>query len=224
MKSKREIVAIDGPAASGKSTVARHVAERLGALYLDSGAVYRGITLKALEQRAALEDEAALAELTAKTLMDFFVEDGAVLFSMDGRRPGPELRAPRVDRAVSQVAAARGVREGVVEKLRSAADLGRLVVEGRDIGTVVFPESRHKFHLDASPAERARRRHGELTGHDPALSEGAVDEALRRRDALDRARQAAPLRVAPDAKVIDTTGLTVDEVVQQIVQAVRRSG
>ncbi len=215
-------MAIDGPAASGKSTVARGVARRLGWLYLDSGAVYRGLTWKALEQDMALDDEAAWDERMANTRLEFFVEGGAVRFEIDGCRPGAELRTPRVDRAVSAAAAVARVRAGVVQWLRSAAGLGKVVVEGRDIGTVVFPEARHKFHIDASPAERARRRYGELAGREQNISESAVDEALRQRDARDRARREAPLRVAPDATVIDTTALSIDEVVQRIVDDVLR--
>ena len=218
-----DIIAIDGPAASGKSTVARGVARELGYLYLDSGALYRGVTWQALERNIRVTDGSALVGLVADLKVEFAVADGAIRFSMDGTPLGIEIRAPRVDAKVSPVAATPGVRQAVVRWLRQAVTLGPLVTEGRDIGTAVFPDARHKFYLDASPKERARRRYGELAERTETVTRDDVDRALRQRDAMDSERQVDPLRVAPNAIVIDTTALLIDDVVRKIVAIVRES-
>jgi cytidylate kinase len=210
------VIAIDGPAASGKSTVARRVAAALGALYVDSGAVYRGITLAALRAGVDVRDAAAVEALAGRVDLAFHVEDGAVRFRLDGDLPGAALRTPEVNAAVSPVAAVPAVRRRVVEALRGMRGLGSLVMEGRDIGSAVFPDTPWKFYLDASPEERARRRHGELAGS--ALE--AVAENLRTRDRIDSGRRADPLRIAAGATVIDSTGLGIEQVVARILAAV----
>ena len=218
------VVAIDGPSASGKSTVARRVAAELGALCVDSGAMYRGVTWQALRAGVDTRDGAAVARLLAGTAAATYVAEGAVRLKLAGTDPARELRTPEVTDHVSFVAAVPQVRARVGAWLRDAARLGDLVVEGRDIGTAVFPETRFKFYLDAAPDERARRRHAELAG---AGGNGAVREvkrALERRDAIDSGREADPLRAAPDATVIDSTRITVDEVVRLIAARVRQEG
>jgi cytidylate kinase len=216
-----DVVAIDGPAASGKSTVSRRVAAALDALYVDSGAVYRGITWAALEQGVDVRDAAAVARMLEKLNVRFRARDGAVEFTIDGRAPGDAIRSMAVNNAVSPVAVIPAVRVQVVTWLRGMAPLGMLVMEGRDIGTAVFPDTPHKFYLDASPEERARRRHRELVAVTD-VDEAEVGASLRRRDTIDSSRTMDPLQVASGATCIDSTGRSVDDVVNTIVTAVRR--
>jgi cytidylate kinase len=211
------VVAIDGPAGSGKSTVARRVAERAGLRYLDTGATYRALTLALLRRRVALDDPEAVAD-AAKTV-DLTLElapgrGGVARVLLDGVEPGHELRAPEVNAVVSVVAAVPAVRELLVALQRSLVVVGGIVVEGRDIGTVVWPDAEVKVFLTASAPERARRRTGDRDGG------GESPEALARRDRLDSGRAAAPTRAAEDALVIDSTERTVDQVVDEIVRLV----
>ena len=212
------VIAIDGPSASGKSTVARHVAKALDGLYVDSGALYRAVAWKVLLAGVDPQDQEAVARLVEGVDADFLVEGGAVLFEMDGARPGAALRTEEVNRAVSPVAANPVVREKVTRWLRDMASLGSLVMEGRDIGTVVFPAASFKFYLDASPEERARRRHAEMQD---VLSVDAVGASLQRRDQIDSRRMTAPLAIAEDAHVVDSTGLSVEGVTRLIVERVK---
>lgn len=216
-------IAIDGPAASGKSTVARAVAAGLDRLYVDSGALYRGVTWCLLETATAVDDAAAVAAGVADITADFFIADGAVRFRMAGRALADELRAERINRAVSPVSAVPAVRERVTDWLRELPRLGPLVMEGRDIGTKVFPDARWKFYLDASPEERARRRHREQQGVE-RLSVESVKRSLTRRDRIDSGRAVAPLREAEDAVVIDTTGIDADGVAALIMAHVTGEG
>ncbi len=217
-------IAIDGPAASGKSTVAHAVAAGLDRLYVDSGALYRGVTWYLLEAGTAVDDAAAVAAGVADITADFFIADGAVRFRMADRAlTDDELRAERINRAVSPVSAVPAVRERVTDWLREMPRLGPLVMEGRDIGTKVFPDARWKFYLDASPEERARRRHREQQGVE-RLSVEAVNRSLTRRDRIDSGRAVAPLRVAEDAVVIDTTGIDADGVAALIMAHVTGEG
>jgi cytidylate kinase len=211
-----DVIAIDGPSASGKSTVARQVAARLGRLYVDSGALYRGITWRVLEEgHDPARPEQVLATLKSIPI-EFFVADRAVRFRIGGHEPVAEIRSEQVNERVSLVAAMHEVRTQVTRWLQAMAAQGPLVMEGRDIGTVVFPGARFKFYLDASPEERARRRHAETEGGDV----GRVMASLQTRDQRDSGRQTAPLRLAPDARTLDTTGLSIDDVVARIVTMV----
>ena len=219
---RNRIIAIDGPSASGKSTVARRLAVRLGCTYVDSGAVYRGITWKVLaDQCEPARTEEVIACLDRMS-MEFFVTEGAVRFRIDGVEPGPGLRSEAISGRVSEVAAIPAVRAAATGWLRSMTRLGNLVMEGRDIGTVVFPGADFKFYLDASPDERARRRSAELSAD--AQGVPAVLAALQRRDGIDSGRKTAPLRIAEGAVVLDTTGLSIDEVVGRIVRAIEERG
>jgi cytidylate kinase len=209
------VIAIDGPAGAGKSTVARALAERLGFTYLDSGAMYRCVALAALRRDLDLDDDEAMAELA-----------GAVSISLDGERVGLDgedvsaaIREPAVSEASSRVSVHPGVREAMVARQRELIAAGRYVAEGRDIGTVVSPDSPLKVFLTASAEERARRR-AEQTGEDPA----AVLTAQRERDRRDETREHSALRAADDAVEIDTTGLSQDEVVARIVSLARDRG
>lgn len=215
-----EIIAIDGPSASGKSTVARHVAGALGRLYVDSGALYRAVAWKALKDDVDAHDGAAVAQLVDVTQPEFFVKDGAVCFRLDGVELDRELRDETINRNVSPVAAEPTVRTHVTQWLRDMMELGDLVMEGRDIGTVVFPDASYKFYLDASPEERARRRHAEMEAAEAEMSVGDVHASLSRRDQIDSRRMTAPLAVADDAVVVDSTAMGIDDVVQSIVDRV----
>lgn len=216
------VIAIDGPSASGKSTVARSVARRLGYLYVDSGAVYRGVTWEALQQGIDTADARAVGEAVSGWRVELHAGQGAVCFTIEGREPVAALRSESVNRCVSPVAAVPAVRRCVVGWLRDALRFGALVMEGRDIGTAVFPDAAHKFYLDADPAERARRRQGELAGAGRSVALGRVADSLARRDVIDRTRAADPLQVAPGAVVIDSTSLAAEEVVSLILEHVRR--
>ena len=201
------IVAIDGPAGSGKSTVARGVADALGFTYLDSGAMYRSAALAALRSGASLDDGAALGSLVRGLRMT--VADGRV--SLDGEDVTEVIRTPEVSAAASRVSVHPEVRDAMVQRQRALIAAGDYVAEGRDIGTVVTPNATLKVFLTASDAERARRRAAE-TGELPA----DVQAAQSLRDARDRGREHGALRPADDAVEIDTTGLSPDEVAARI--------
>ena len=217
MVSKRLIVAIDGPSGAGKGTVARAVAARLGYRHVDTGAMYRAVAWKALHDRVDVSDEAAVAAIGEQASFD--LEDGRVV--IDGRDVASAIRTPEMDRAATTVARHPAVRRVLVARQRAYGEAGGVVMEGRDIGTVVFPDADVKIYLDASPEERARRR-----AADPAhaSSKGAqlaeVATALAERDKSDSTRAASPLAVAPDAVVIDTTGLAISEVIDKVIALV----
>jgi cytidylate kinase len=217
------IVAIDGPAASGKSTVAKAVARRLGFRHLDTGAMYRAVAWLALERDVAPDDAAAVTALARECPVSFDYADGAVVHTavfIDGHDVTTAVRLPAVDASVSAVASIPDVRTELVARQRALAASQDSVVEGRDIGTVVFPDAEVKVFLTASAEERARRRQIDLerAGHDVAT--GEVLERLNRRDHFDSTREASPTAQADDAELLDTTGLTVDEVVDRIVARV----
>ena len=213
------IITIDGPAASGKSTVARHVASTLGFIYVDSGSLYRGFTWAVLRDRVDPADTAGVLITLATADWAFDVADGAMTYTIDGRAPGEAIRGPEVSEAVSLVARIPEVRAFVSKQLRSLVKLGPLVVEGRDIGSVVFPETAHKFYLDADPTERARRRSAE-DDTDAQL----VQASIQRRDHLDSTRKNAPLQIPLGARVIDTTPLDAAGVAQAVLDAVETAG
>jgi cytidylate kinase len=221
VESSENVIAIDGPSASGKSTVSKSVAKRVAALYVDSGAMYRGMTWKVLRAGGDPENEAEVLEIMRQSTWEFPVVDRAVKFTIDGEDPGEEIRGEAVRENVSYVARIPEVRRFIVDQIRSMRRLGPLVVEGRDIGSVIFQDSPHKFYLDADPVERARRRNQELVATESGTSVEAVQESLRKRDHLDSTRKTAPLQVADGAKVVDTTYLTLEQVVDQIVKQVR---
>jgi cytidylate kinase len=213
------IVAIDGPAGSGKSTVAKAVAMRLGLQYLDTGAMYRTIALLALEEGLDLEDDAVLGQLARSTEISFDHEDGQPLPTRvvaDGRDVTAAIRTPEVDASVSAAARAPSVREAMVAAQRVIGHRGNLVAEGRDIGTVVFPDAELKIYLTATPQERARRRHLERVERGEDVQETDVLEGIIARDGADSSREVSPLAAADDARLLDTTGLTIDEVVEEI--------
>ena len=207
------IVAIDGPGGSGKSTVARAVARRLGFTYIDTGAMYRSVAHWALELGMDLDDMHRLDQLARETHIDF--AEGRVL--RNGIDVTAEIREPRVSDAASKVATSPGVRRAMREEQRRIAAAESAVLEGRDIGTVVFPDARVKVFLDASPEVRAQRRATEL-----GAPVEQVAQDLAGRDARDRTRAEAPLVQAPDAEYVDTSGLTPTEVEEAILRIVRK--
>lgn len=209
------VIAIDGPAGAGKSSVARAVAAALGFTYLDSGAMYRCVALSGIERGADLDDGAAMGELARSLRIDLAGDR----VELDGCEVGAAIRAPRVTEAASRVSVHAPVREALVARQRQLIDAGRYVAEGRDIGTVVSPEAPLKVFLTASAEERARRRAVQI-GED----EGAVLAAQRERDERDENRAHSALRAAPDAVEIDTTELAQDEVVTRIVGLAREKG
>ena len=222
------IIAIDGPAGSGKSTVAKALAARLGFRYLDTGAMYRAVAYRALEAGVPLDNDEAVSCIAETELIEFTHQGGSslptgvLIGGMDVTAP---IRTPEVDAAVSPVSALRSVRELMVRQQRVIASGRDVVVEGRDIGTVVFPNAELKVFLTASPEERARRRGEEQRAAGAAVSNADVLEAIVRRDAFDSQRTHSPLAAAEDAVVLDTTGLTIPEVVEAVaVLAESRSG
>ncbi len=229
------IVAIDGPAASGKSTVAKRLAKRLGFKYLDTGALYRALTLKAIESQVDLQDESALGLLMDNTSLELqSVTDGAmpcrhdveVKVLLDGRDVSKEIRRPIVTNLVHHIAGSPRVREKMVRLQRKIAHGGNTVAEGRDIGTIVFPDADKKFYLDADVQERAKRRFAELKPNENVSGEITVAQVateLNQRDYKDIKRAVSPLRRADDAVYIDTTNLTVEEVVKTLLRQIQSS-
>ncbi len=211
------VIAIDGPSGAGKTTVARALAQRLGFLHVDSGALYRTVAWQALRRGLDATDENAVAALARELEVDFRPREGSVGLAVAGETPGEALRTPEVNACVSAVAKVPAVRERITSWLRDMRRLGDLVVEGRDIGTVVFPGTPARFYLDADPAERARRRHLEELGKGIGQERDAVLASLLARDRIDSSRAVAPLRVADGAFVIDSTRLPVEEVLAIIL-------
>lgn len=217
------IVAIDGPSGSGKSTVAREVARRLGLRYLDTGAMYRAVTWCTLECRADLDDPAALGELAEQVSLQVSTDPTDFWIVVEGQDATDAIRTRPVTNAVSVVSAVRAVRQHLLRLQRELIGPGGIVVEGRDIGTVVAPDAHVKVFLTASSSARADRRSRELDG--PAESRAAAEAAMSqtraeidRRDRLDSSRAAAPLVKAPDAVELDSTTMTADEVVDEVLR------
>lgn len=206
----RFIVAIDGPSGAGKGTVGHAIATRLGCLHVDTGAMYRAVAWKAIQDRLALDDAAALSRLASECVLS--AEEGRVV--IDGHDVTRAIRTAEVDKAAALMAGIPGVRAALVARQRAlgAAEAG-VVMEGRDIGTVVFPDADVKIYLDAAAEERARRRARDRA----AQGTSSVAQALAERDTLDRTRKASPLSVAPDAAVIDTTDLGIEQVVERVL-------
>jgi cytidylate kinase len=208
------VITIDGPAGSGKSTAARRLARELGIAYLDSGATYRAVALKALREGADFADEAALAAIARRADVGLQPQPEGVRVLLDGRDVSLLVRSPEVSSKASELARLPAVRAVLVElQKRIGRQLGDFVAEGRDQGAVVFPDAAVKFYLDADPQVRARRRHEELQAAGQAASEEQVLAEVLRRDERDRTRRASPLAPPPGAVVVDTSGMTIEQMV-----------
>ncbi len=221
---KPSIITIDGPAASGKSTLGERLARALGYTYFDTGVMYRAVTWVAIKRGIPIEDEEAITALAEELEIDVTaptVDDGRqYTVYADGEDVTWDIRRPEVDKAVSPVSAYPGVRRALTAKQRQIGLRGRIVMVGRDIGTVVLPEADLKIYLDASVEERARRRRKELAERGKVLPFEEVLEIIRRRDAIDSNRKVAPLKPAEDAVIIDTTHLSIEEVFRRAMELV----
>jgi CMP/dCMP kinase len=218
--TKIEIIAMDGPASSGKSTVAAILAHQLGFLYFDTGVMYRAVTLGALQKGVAISDEAAVTQIAETAVIEVeppSKQDGRQYdVLLDGEDVTWGIRSREVEGNVSPVSTYAGVRTAMTAQQRRIGLKGKVVMVGRDIGTVVLPEAPLKIYLDASVEERARRRHLELTNRGEKVEFEAILNNLRSRDQIDSTRKVAPLKIAPDAKYILSDGLSIDQVVEQI--------
>ena len=210
------MIAIDGPAASGKSTLAKNLASALGYLFFDTGVMYRAVTLAALKSDIPVEDEVAVTAIANVLDLDIQpprTDDGRQCdVLMDGEDVTWEIRSPAVDENVSQVSMYPGVREAMTRRQREIGLRGAVVMVGRDIGTVVLPEAELKIYLDASVEARANRRYEESLGRGKSMNVDAILEGMRERDRLDSTRTLAPLRPADDAVILDSTKLSIDDV------------
>lgn len=216
------IIAIDGPAGAGKSTVARILAQRLGFIYIDTGAMYRAVTLKLLQGRIDIKDEKAVVEAARSCKIELKNPPGGGLqVFLDSADVSQQIRQPRIAEFVSDVARIKEVRSVMLGLQRNAGEGKDAVIDGRDIGTVVFPGAEKKFYIDADFQERVERRFKELVAAEQDVSRGSVEKDLRNRDNIDSNRKVAPLKKADDAVRIDTTNMTIEEVVERLLKEVK---
>jgi len=221
---KRLIIAIDGPVGSGKSTLARRVAELMGYVYFDTGAMYRALALKALRSKARFDEEDALAELARHSHVDLRAEDGTQRVYLDGEDVTTAIRSPEVAQASSKIAVISGVRQVLVAEQRRAGEQGGVVMEGRDIGSVVFPDADLKIFLTASPEVRAERRWREHQQKGDSIDLSRTLEEIHERDRRDRERQSSPLVRAPDAVIVDSTAMDPEEAARLVVLLAKSQG
>jgi cytidylate kinase len=223
---RMEVIAIDGPAGSGKSTVSKLVAEKLGFVYIDTGAMYRALTLKAMRKNIDFTDEKEIVKLSSDLDLKLLPPDKSgslIRVILDGEDVSEEIRKMEVTGNVKHVARISAVRSNMVKlQRRMARDMNGAVMEGRDIGTVVLPRSRYKFYIDASFDERVERRLAELRAKGHPVTRSEVAEDVKQRDHTDKTRKVGPLKKAKDAVFIDTTNLSIEEVVAGIIRRVRK--
>jgi cytidylate kinase len=215
------IIAIDGPSGAGKSTLAKKLAANLGFIYLDTGAMYRALALKILRQGVDLADDQKLAELVNSTSVDLQCDRAELKVLLDGKNVASEIRTPAVSQMASKASALKPVRDRMLELQRRLGERGSVVAEGRDIGTVVFPDAQVKIFLSASAAERARRRCAELRAAGQPVDLDVTLREIEERDQRDSERALAPLRKADDALVIDSSNSTADEVAACVLAEIR---
>ena len=215
------IIAIDGPSGAGKSTLAKRLAKELEFVYLDTGAMYRALALKVLRQGIDLADDARLAELIGSTGIDLNENCGKMEVLLDGADVAAEIRTPEVSQMASKVSALRAVRARMLELQRAMGRRGNVVAEGRDIGTVIFPQAEVKIFLEASVSERARRRYDEIIASGRAVDLVETLREIEERDKRDSERDVAPLRKAEDALMIDSSRVTADEVAALVLAHVQ---
>ena len=223
-KDKGLVIAIDGPAVSGKSTVSKLVAKSLGVTYIDTGAMYRALTLKAMRLGINLKDETALKGLAKNTNIDLKEASGVLRVYLDGEDVASLIRTPELTNNVKYIARVPGVRGEMVRLQRTIGERRGAALEGRDIGTVVFPDADYKFYLDADPDERAGRRYKELTESGQAVDFEDIKKDVIARDESDMKRPVGALKKASDAILIDTTKLSINEVVEKILSYVGKAG
>ena len=223
-KEKAPVIAIDGPAGTGKSTLAPRLCEHFAWHYIDSGAMYRAVALYARQRGISWTDEAALVCLCNQLVFEFCIRGGRPVVRVNRRDVTPMIRTQTLGEGASRVGTLKGVREVLVRKQRELGRLGGIVMDGRDIGTVVFPDADIKFFLDATPEVRAQRRQLELQGRGEHVSLAAVTAEMRQRDHEDRTREVSPLRVPEGAYCIDTTNLSIDEVFTLMVDKIKLFG
>ncbi len=215
------IIAIDGPAGSGKSTIAKMIAKHLGFTYLDTGAMYRALTWKAMQTGVNLESGDALCKLMDQTSITFQGRGENARISVDGVDIAREIRSPAVTNNVHHISCVAGVRRRMVTLQQKFASEGNVVAEGRDMGTVVFPSAEKKFFLDADIEERAKRRYSELQASSKKVSYQGVVEDMEIRDRRDSTRSNSPLTMSPDATYIDTTKLTIEGLFNRIMKEIK---
>jgi cytidylate kinase len=211
------VITIDGPSGAGKGTIAKLVAAKLGYQYLDTGALYRAVAWKARDAAIDIDDEQALGKLTAE--IDISFENGRV--AVDGKDVSQDIRTGEIGELSSRVSAKPAVRKGLFHVQRNMCLKGKIVIEGRDTGTAIFPEAPYKFFLDATIEERARRRYIDLKEQDPDITLEQTVEDIRKRDDRDSTRKTSPLKKTDDMIHIDSTGLTIDEVAAGILNCIK---
>lgn len=219
---RKLIVAIDGPAGAGKSTVAKRVAKEMGYTYMDTGAMYRAFAWRVVKEGLDLKNEEALRKALRDTRIELAERDGRAQVLLNGTDVSGWIRTPELSQMASRVSTSKIVRQRMVELQREMGSKGGVVAEGRDIGTVVFPNAEVKIYLDASSQERARRRFEELRSRGDRVDMAETREEMEERDRRDRERDVAPLRPADDAVVIDSTAVDVDSVVERIMEEIKR--
>jgi len=221
-KTKRWIIAIDGPSGAGKSTVAKLLAKRLGYVVLDTGAMYRAVAFRAKQTGLCLEDEESLSRLASSLRVTFLTRNEELRVLCDGEDITEAIRSPDMSSLASDISKREGVRSALVRMQREMGRVGGVILEGRDIGTVVFPDADVKFYLDADAEERARRRTEELIGKGVKVTFQETLEDVIRRDRSDMTRAISPLRKAKDAVVIDSTHLSAEEVVEKMIHLIHQ--
>jgi cytidylate kinase len=220
-RAEAQIITIDGPAGAGKSTVSKMLARKLNFLYLDTGAMYRAVALRAQREGVDPNDEGGLEKLCQRLEISFQEDREGQRVICQGEDVTEGIRDPEIGWMASTVSMKRPVREALVRMQRKIGSRGKIVAEGRDTGTVVFPRAKYKFFLNANPQERARRRFRELAVRGLAVNLEEIKKEMKERDEQDSSRQLAPLRPAEDARMIDSTGLTPEEVVERILEIIK---